>query len=113
MKADNLSFHLILLAAWRTLEVQRYRASNSAKISNFVRKLLRFGGFFPQFLFPRKNAPKMFCPCDYEFRRTVQNMTLKDCLDLNISLKKNVYQNVRLSVCQNMNHILDQNVTQK
>ena len=40
-------------------------------------------------------------------------MTLKYCLDLNISLNKNVYQNARACVCQNMNHILDQNVTQK
>ena len=40
-------------------------------------------------------------------------MTLKYCLDLNISLNKNVYQNARAGVCQNMNHILDQNVTQK
>ena len=40
-------------------------------------------------------------------------MTLKDCLGLNISLNKNVYQNARASICQNMNHKLDQNVTQK
>ena len=40
-------------------------------------------------------------------------MTLKDCLGLNISLNKNVYQNARASICQNINHKSDQNVTQK
>ena len=60
MKADNLSFHLIPFAAWRTLEVQRYRALNFAKIANFVRKLLRFGGFFPQFFSPEKMRQKCF-----------------------------------------------------